>query len=194
MPGYATLLRGSHNGIEETYGLAKSLSVMPGDTIKMEVFAKYIAITQTDIATNLADVLAAIGNPAAANGQFIDGGIAGSLGAAAFPFVGALTHTDEPQGEAPKAYLNWLVYDRDFNLKTAGFRRVTTAGAETVTGTSQHDYLAAHVVIQDAGYVYIYLSNEDDNSVDVFFDDFRVEHVKGPVVRMEDYYPFGFDV
>ncbi len=39
--------------------------------------------------------------------------------------------------------------------------------------------------------MYIYLSNEDENSVDVFFDDFRVEHVKGPVVQVEDYYPFG---
>ncbi len=39
--------------------------------------------------------------------------------------------------------------------------------------------------------MYIYLSNEDEHPVDVFFDDFRVEHVKGPVVQVEDYYPFG---
>lgn len=25
----------------------------------------------------------------------------------------------------------------------------------------------------------------------VFFDDFRVEHIKSPVVQMDEYYPFG---
>lgn len=25
----------------------------------------------------------------------------------------------------------------------------------------------------------------------MFFDDFKVEHVKSPVVQMDDYYPFG---
>jgi RHS repeat-associated protein len=39
--------------------------------------------------------------------------------------------------------------------------------------------------------VYIYLSNESETPVEVFFDDFRVEHIKSPVVQMEDYYPFG---
>ena len=39
--------------------------------------------------------------------------------------------------------------------------------------------------------MYIYLSNESETSVDVFFDDLGVEHIKGPVVQMEDYYPFG---
>ncbi len=29
------------------------------------------------------------------------------------------------------------------------------------------------------------------SSVDVFFDDLKVEHVRGPVVQMQDYYPFG---
>jgi RHS repeat-associated protein len=39
--------------------------------------------------------------------------------------------------------------------------------------------------------VYIYLSNENETPVEVFFDDFRVEHIKSPVVQLEDYYPFG---
>jgi RHS repeat-associated protein len=39
--------------------------------------------------------------------------------------------------------------------------------------------------------VYIYLSNENDTPVEVYFDDIKVEHVKSPVVQMDDYYPFG---
>src|SRR5690606_29352640 len=42
-----------------------------------------------------------------------------------------------------------------------------------------------------AGYVYVYLSNEEDSPLEVFFDDFKVEHVKSAVVQMDDYYPFG---
>ena len=39
--------------------------------------------------------------------------------------------------------------------------------------------------------MYIYLSNEEPEPLEVFFDDFGVEHVKSPVVQVDDYYPFG---
>ena len=45
--------------------------------------------------------------------------------------------------------------------------------------------------IKQPGYVYIYLSNENEIPVEVYFDDFKVEHVKSSVVQMDDYYPFG---
>jgi hypothetical protein len=48
------------------------------------------------------------------------------------------------------------------------------------------------IVVKQAGYAYIYFSNENETPVEVFFDDFKVEHVKSPVVQMDGYYPFGF--
>jgi RHS repeat-associated protein len=45
--------------------------------------------------------------------------------------------------------------------------------------------------IKEPGYVYIYLSNEGSVQQDVFFDDFKVEVVKSPIVQADDYYPFG---
>jgi RHS repeat-associated protein len=39
--------------------------------------------------------------------------------------------------------------------------------------------------------VYIYLSNENATTVDVYFDDFKYTHVKSNVVAGADYYPFG---
>jgi RHS repeat-associated protein len=39
--------------------------------------------------------------------------------------------------------------------------------------------------------VYIYLSNEGSVQQDVFFDDFKVTHVKTPIVEAQDYMPFG---
>jgi len=50
-------------------------------------------------------------------------------------------------------------------------------------------------VIGEAGYVYVYLSNDNyemnHQDVEVYFDDFMVEHVKSPVIQSEDFYPFG---
>jgi len=43
--------------------------------------------------------------------------------------------------------------------------------------------------------VYIYLSNDNlalgGGQVEVYFDDFKVEHIKSPVIASQDYYPYG---
>jgi RHS repeat-associated protein len=54
-----------------------------------------------------------------------------------------------------------------------------------------HETLSASIAIQEPGYVYIYLSNENPTIVEVFFDDFKVEYIKSPVIQMDDYYPYG---
>src|SRR5690606_24723614 len=47
------------------------------------------------------------------------------------------------------------------------------------------------IVVREAGYMYVYISNEGEELVDVFFDDLKVTHVKSPVIETNDYYPFG---
>jgi hypothetical protein len=51
------------------------------------------------------------------------------------------------------------------------------------------------LVIKKPGYVYIYLSNDNaalgGSPVEVYFDDFNVEHTKSPVIQSDEYYPFG---
>lgn len=55
-----------------------------------------------------------------------------------------------------------------------------------------HELLSSPTInITQAGYVYIYLSNEETTPVEVYFDDFKVTHTKSPVVQTDDYYPFG---
>src|SRR5690606_11372473 len=43
----------------------------------------------------------------------------------------------------------------------------------------------------EAGYMYIYLSNEGEELVDVFFDDFKVTHTKSPIIEATDYFAYG---
>jgi RHS repeat-associated protein len=185
---YATRLTGGNTNA--IYGLAKSLSVMPGDTVKAEVFAKYIDYSDsTNWSQGLKNLVQSISQGTAPIGTRVDGGAAGSLGASTYPFT-PISHTSE-SGTAPMAYLNYVVVSRDYTtVLDQGFMRITTNSKESGQNVA-HETLSASIAIQEPGYVYIYLSNENPTIVEVFFDDFKVEHIKSPVIQMDDYYPFG---
>ncbi|MEO7696914.1 MAG: RHS repeat-associated core domain-containing protein, partial [Chryseolinea sp.] len=97
-------------------------------------------------------------------------------------------------GTGPKAYLNYLIFDKNFVYKNGGYKRLSATPKETGTNVA-HERLAFdgvdQITITEAGYVYIYLSNENPTAVEVYFDDFKVTQTKGPIVGAQDYYPFG---
>src|SRR5690606_3872388 len=70
-PGYAQRLSG---GTNEIYGLGRSLSVMPGDTVRAEVYAKYIGRNETnpDIVSLLSAIATQIANGTTSSGLVID--------------------------------------------------------------------------------------------------------------------------
>jgi RHS repeat-associated protein len=45
--------------------------------------------------------------------------------------------------------------------------------------------------VNEAGYAFIYVSNENPEIVDVYFDDFKVTHTESRVLQADDYYPGG---
>jgi RHS repeat-associated protein len=183
--GYAERLNGSEN---EKYGLAKSLSVMPGDVVKLEVYAKYVDTDHENITTALQQFLAAVASNTAGPGTVIDGaGYASST--ASFPYT-TLLNTAESSGNGPKAFLNWLVFDKNFKFINGGYQRMSDVAKEQGQDVP-HEKLSATIPIAQAGYVYVYLSNEESSPVEVFFDDLNVTHVKSPVIQTNDYYAFG---
>jgi RHS repeat-associated protein len=177
------------------YGLAKSFSVMPGDKITAKVYAKYVDSSAPDVQQALLNFLTSLGT-GGNNGPLIDGGSPGSLGGTIFPYADYLDRQNDT-GDGPKAYLNYLVFDRDFNFLNGGYKRLTTNAREIgnlLPDGVGHDALAfeeGEIKITEPGFVYIYFSNENESRVEVFFDDFEVTHVKSRVVQMDDYYPFG---
>jgi hypothetical protein len=187
---YSTRLTGAANA---KYGLAKSLSVMPGDVITTEVFAKYLDTNTSNWNAVLTNLMAAITQGTAPAGTFVDGGAAGSIGSGTFPFIGTLVRTGDG-GTGPKAYLNYLVFDKNYVYKTGGFKRLSVAPKENGTDVA-HERMAfdgaQQIAITEPGFVYIYISNENDTPVEVYFDDFKVTHTKGPIVSSLDYYAFG---
>jgi RHS repeat-associated protein len=187
---YAIRLNGSVN---ERIGLAKSLSVMPGDVLKLEVYAKYYEPPAGPAMGAFATLMAAILGNTASAGVVVDGSGYTTNFATTVPGPGLAGKSSET-GTPPKAYLNWLVFDRNYNLleSKSGYKRITTAAKEDSTNVP-HERIAPNsdVVIDQAGYAYIYLSNENESPVEVYFDDFKVEHVKSSVIESQDYYPFG---
>ncbi|MEO7694343.1 MAG: hypothetical protein ABIS36_10320, partial [Chryseolinea sp.] len=65
---YSTRLNGTTN---EKFGLAKSLSVMPGDVITMEVFAKYIDTDTNNWNAALTNLISTIAAGTAPAGTYI---------------------------------------------------------------------------------------------------------------------------
>jgi RHS repeat-associated protein len=196
----STRLLGGGGDSTAIYGLAKSFSVMPGDKITAKVYAKYVDANAPDVQQALLTFLTSLGT-GAVGGPLVDGGAPGSLGGAAFPYANYLEREND-NGNGPKAYLNYLIFDRNFKYLDGGFKRMTTRGRETGAehgpfdfgDGGSHELLAFHegnIKITEPGFVYIYFSNENESLVEVFFDDFEVTHEKSPVVQVDDYYPFG---
>lgn len=105
------------------------------------------------------------------------------------PGMESLLSTQTPASGAPKAFLNWVLLDEEqFKMVNGG---VTPVPA--ITGTQQKQLLQANdgnaIEMAKNGYVYVYVSNESKGNV--YFDDIRVEHIKGPLIEETHYYPFG---
>jgi RHS repeat-associated protein len=194
--GYAQRLSGGSN---EKFGLARSISVMPGDVVKMQVYAKYIDPVQTNVETSLRNFISQIVAGTAPAGTVIDGSSYGQNPDIPFPNVNG---TETSTGTGPKAFLNYIMFDRNFKPIPASvdpsqtnYVRVTEAAKEDGTTNlpegNSHELLTASVVVKEAGYMYTYLSNEESSNVEVYFDDFEVTQTKSPIIRSDDYYPFG---
>ncbi len=124
---------------------------------------------------------------AATHGQeaAISGGLTGNPALGNF-FTNPATPDANPN--APRAYLNWIFFDEQFNFvqQVSGFKRVSQAGDG-----------AAPIVTDEIkaiknGYVYVYLSNE--SSEPVYFDNFSVSHERGQLIGEDHYYAYGLKI
>ncbi len=89
---------------------------------------------------------------------------------------------------APRAFLNFIFFDADMSFVNAGFTQISTAAQ----GVGVHETIVLDVPVADReGYILAYLSNENQEAVNIHWDDFTVYHGKTNVVSMQDYYPFG---
>ena len=170
-------------------GPAKSVAVHAGDTVRIKVNARYETVPSRvqgmeGVATEIAGMV-----QRGAAGLESSGAITGSNGLAA----GSALTTGKEQ-EVPQAYLNYLLYDENYQLVDQGFQQVSEAAAVgKANPNADAEELALEVPITEEGFLYTYLSNEPGASASsslVYFDDFTVEQ-QSYIVQVDDYYPFG---
>lgn len=182
------LLTGGYNS---QVGLTKSFSVLPGDTITAEVYAKYLGTTgsSSNIAGFGTALLNAFGLPTPGGGE------TGTPASALYDFGSVIATTGNPGETAswPKGWLNILVFDKNYELVDASFQQLDGQYIQPVGESNKmpHQLLTASVNVTKGGYAYIYVSNEGDVIQDIYFDDFKITHTKSPVFQADDYYPFG---
>jgi RHS repeat-associated protein len=92
---------------------------------------------------------------------------------------------DQNQQDKPKAYLNFVLFDDQFNLveENSGVRQVK--GEPDQLQTLAVDKMP----VTKSGFLYVYTSNETQQ--DVLFDNVTVAAVSGPLLEETHYYPYG---
>ncbi len=163
-------------------GPSMSLEVMPGDTVKMTVHAKYDQKASTkDAVTGIAAIVASAFTPEDATpemSQLISQAMLKPLGASQV----ALFAKDNT---IPKAYLNYLFFDKRMQYKKGGFQQISEAAH------SKFEEITLDFAPEEEGYLMVYVANQTAENIDVFFDQMSVEHTSGHIIRVDDYYPFG---
>ena len=172
-------------------GLSKSFAVSPGDVADIEVYAKYEepTTTGTDVTTLLTALSGAFSLGTGTGAESVQAQTAfGGLFTGGGPWI---TSSKWEDGTAPKAYLNYILFDENFALQDFGFDQISVNAKQVgATPVIPHDYLSLHVKVQKKGYLYIYLSNEEAVVTNVYFDDMKITY-RNSVEQMNDYYPFG---
>lgn len=156
--------------------------------MKAEVYAKFVDTNSANWTHALGSLMSVISQ---GTSGIIADGTAYSTSTSSFPFTVAFG--DGRGSGGPKAYLNWMVFDKNYTLITSksGYARLSSAPSEHGQDVAHERLYSPNILITEPGYVYLYISNEETTPVEVYFDDFKVTHVKSPVIQTEDYYPFG---
>lgn len=172
------------------------LKVMAGDKIKARTFYHYkpdINTSPDPLQPILSDLLAALAGGVPLGSKSSIGAGMGNPAGLLTPARDAIQNAKNPATSVPRAYLNWVVMDEEEFKPVTGNVGAKQVGAISYAGGVVHkQYLEASndfIEIKRNGYLYVFVSNESQG--DVFFDDIRVEHYRGPLLEETHYYPFG---
>jgi len=175
-------------------GTGKVLRVMSGDQIDLGVLSYYQANSQgnnapdqivNDILNQLVNVLL---GPASVvsngKGNLLEGANGVILNKQDFTTFVQNNQTQNPPSTVPKAYLNYVLFDDNFQMISGSALRVSQPGDVAP--------LTGQVSVSKNGYLYVYVSNE--SNTDVFFDDLVIRHITGHLLQENSYYPFGLQI
>ena len=192
---YAAKLSGA-TGARKT-GPSIVLKVMAGDQFNIKVHSWYRTNSVTPGTPNpLDDIATAMINAVSGTAVLNTHGVTNTelTNAGSFDPTSFLnTQDSNTTTTKPKAFLNWILFDEQFNYvsSSSGFEQVPDESAFG-TGANAHTYLHVknNMPVSKSGYLYIYTSNETPN-INVYFDNLQVSHKRGALLETNEYYPFG---
>jgi RHS repeat-associated protein len=179
----------------QTTGPSLLLKVMSGDTVKLGVQSYYNSNTATTTNSSFTSVLNSLASALLGTSTgAAEGGFSGYT-ASTSPVYGAIssflsTNDPAPASGYPKAYLNWILLDDQFNYVSSSSGSVQAASSTYPAGQLNPVAPGGQVVMSRNGYLYVWVSNETQGW-DVFFDNLSVQYKQGPILEENHYYPFG---
>jgi RHS repeat-associated protein len=177
----------------QTTGPSLLLKVMSGDTVKIGVQCYYNTGTGSTNNSSFNSVLNSLANGLISIAGTEHGTLANltTSGSSVYSGVNSFLTTDEsaPSGY-PKAYLNYIFLDDQFNYVSTLSNSVQAASGTYPAGSMNTVAPGSQIALNKNGYLYIWVSNETQGW-DVFFDNLSVQYKQGPVLEENHYYPFG---
>jgi len=101
------------------------------------------------------------------------------------------TKLDEDQ---PRAFLNYILFDKDNKMLDYDFDQVSSAAEITADNQAPETLQLTDIKIEKEGFIYIYVSSESAQNMEVYFDDLYVKHDYSDIVAGGDYYPYGLAI
>ncbi len=116
--------------------------------------------------------------------------MSGNTNGVVSPLNGFISAHDNTGAEStPRAYINYVFFDEQFNFAGSGTSQV--GGANAVKDHST-DASMQGIAVPKNGYVYVFVSNE--SPVDVYFDNLQVVLTHGRLLEETHYYPTGLAI
>ncbi len=200
--GYPANTPSGNTYVAKVSGATGGKKIGPGITLKVMAGDKF-NITVNSFWNSAATAQAPI-NPLADLISALAGGIAGAGGKATateLQSTGVLSpgatnflSSQTPPAAKPKAYLNWVLFDEQFNIAKDSAGNIMSSGYSNSIPVGNSGTLTpltySNQLLNKSGYLYIYVSNETPN-IDVFFDQLQVTHIRGSLIEDNSYYLFG---
>ena len=183
------------DGVSRVTGPAKSLKVLPGDVVDIEVYVKYLHKAVYDETVPVSMLLGGFFGAflSAGSEMLISNGFVSEAILSSLPVI---QNPNKNYDDVPSAFVNVLLFNKDYDLELGAKYAISNDGKFELGDNDfgPHEYLKIDpITIQKEGYIYIYLSNESKMR-DVYFDDLLITHTHSPIVQKNDYYPFGLGI
>lgn len=113
--------------------------------------------------------------------------IVGNLNNTNTGFIPAATNSSNTTSNKPRAFLNVLFFDERFN-----FIAENSQSFQVGNGTNNGSIVEGGIQAPKNGFVYVFLSNESTEPV--YFDNLKINHIRGQIVEESHYYAFGLKI